>query len=101
MVFSNIKYGGHSGAAERCDAPTMSVRHLGDVSMSVKPTEQSSHASCLAARKDGVTGRAKEGLADLAVAEAGDEVLAAKDGGEKLGVIRIGGVEAAMPTRAR
>src|SRR5712691_7549636 len=98
MVFSDIKYGGHSRAAERCDAPAVSVRHLGNVAMSMKPPEQSSDSSCLAAGQDRVSGGARECLADLTVAEAGDEVLTAENSGEEPGVVRIGGVEAAMAT---
>ena len=62
----------------------------------MKPSEQSSDSGCLAASHDWVIGYTEERLSDLAVAEASNDVLAAKDSREELGVVGICGIEAAV-----
>ena len=91
---------GHRGAAKVGDAPATGPGDLGDVAMSVQAIEEAGDAGSVATSEDGIVGRSEESLADVAVAEASDDVLPAQDSGEEPSVVRIGGVEAAVTTRS-
>jgi hypothetical protein len=66
--------------------------------MRVEPAEKTSDPGSLTTGGRGIRGVSEESLSDIAVAEAGDDMFAGKDGGEELGIGRIGWVEGAVTT---